>query len=88
VALWRTSLDLIGHPLLPADLPVAPGWREHISALPTRMWPMRRSDRDHTINWGYLTADIMLRQWIEDLKAAPPPKRLPMAKAAFGSPPG
>ena len=42
VALWRTSLDLIGQPLLPADLAVAAGWREHISALPTRMWPMRR----------------------------------------------
>jgi NTE family protein len=87
VALWRTSFELAEHPMLPTGWTVAPGWHEHISTLSTRMWPMERIDRDRTVNWGYLMADIMLRKWVPDLADAPAPTRLPFPEANFTAPP-
>jgi NTE family protein len=83
VALWRTSFDLRTHKLLPGRWPIAEGWREHLSTLPTRIWPMAPSDRDHLVNWGYLNADVMLRSWVPQLEAHPEPLELPIPRATF-----
>lgn len=87
VALWRTSNDLTDHDTLPQRLPVAPGWDRYLSTRPTRLWPMDRYDRDHLINWGYLTSDVMLRKWHPDLEGVAEPSQLPMSGAAFSDPP-
>jgi NTE family protein len=87
VAIWRTSLDISGHRLLPPDWTVAPGWNGYLSALPTRLSPMSASDREHLVNWGYLTADLMLRSWVPELEDAPSSEQLPFPDARFSSPP-
>jgi NTE family protein len=86
-ALWRTSLELAGHPMLPPGWTVAPGWREHLSTLATRMWPMSESDRRHLVNWGYLTCDVIVRKYVPDLVGADPPQSLPFKDADFTWPP-
>ena len=87
VALWRTSLDITGHRLLPEGWAVAPGWNDYLASRPTRLWPMPGIDRDRLIDWGYLTGDLMLRSWVPGLKDAPPPTRLPRASDFSGTPP-
>ena len=87
VALWRTALQVSGHPKLPAGWTVDPGWARYCSSISTRMWPMSSRDQQRLVNWGYLTADLMLRTWIADLEAADPPTRLPFEHITFESPP-
>jgi NTE family protein len=87
VALWRTSLSVTGHQKLPAGWVVAPGWERYIATRPTRLAPMSAFDREHVVNWGYLTSDLMLRTWIPELEDAAPPMRLPFLDATFASPP-
>jgi NTE family protein len=89
VALWRTSLEIAGHRLLPEGWTVQPGWNDYLASRPTRLWPMPLLDRRRLVNWGYLTSDLMLRTWVPELTDAPPPARLPFPGAAFASrPPG
>lgn len=88
VALWRTSLDIRSHRLLPDGWTVAKGWNDYLAARPTRLWPMPRIDRERLVNWGYLTSDLMLRSWVPGLADAAPPTRLPFPAASFsGVPP-
>lgn len=86
-ALWRTSLELAGHPKLPPGWNVAKGWREHLSALSTRLWPMRESDRSHLVNWGYLTSDVVMRSYVPELVGAAMPSAFPFPGANFEEPP-
>jgi NTE family protein len=86
-ALWRTSLELAGHPMLPSGWTVAPGWREHLSTLSTRMWPMSESDRRHLVNWGYLACDVIVRKYVPELVGADAPQSLPFRDADFAQPP-
>jgi NTE family protein len=87
VALWRTSLEISGHRLLPAGWSVAPGWARYLAARPTRLWPMSRFDREHLVNWGFLTSDLMLRDFVPELRQAPAPTRLPFEAADLSQPP-
>lgn len=87
VALWRTSLDVTEHPLLPAGWAVAKGWADYLASRPTRLWPMRQDDRDRLVDWGYLTSDLMLRRWVPELDGAPAPTRLPRGSSFAGPPP-
>ncbi len=87
VALWRTALQISGHPKLPAGWTVHPGWAGYCSSISTRMWPMSNRDQQRLVNWGYLTADLMLRTWIADLKTADPPSKLPFENLTFASAP-
>jgi NTE family protein len=87
VALWRTSLRITGHRLMPEGWVVAPGWERYIAARPTRLSPMSHFDRDHVVNWGYLTSDLMLRSWVPELENAPAPTDLPFPDATFEAPP-
>jgi NTE family protein len=83
VALWRTSLDVAGHPLLPAGWSIAEGWNDYLASRPTRLWPMPLRDRERLVNWGYITSDLMLRRWVPDLEGAAPPTGLPFPTATF-----
>jgi NTE family protein len=87
VALWRTSLDIGRHRLLPDGWNVVEGWSEYLASRPTRLWPMPSADRDRLVDWGYLTSDLMLRSWIPELADAPAPTALPRG-SDFGQPPG
>jgi NTE family protein len=87
VALWRTSLEVAGHRLLPEGWSVAPGWNDYLAARPTRLWPMPRPDRERLVNWGYLTSDLMLRSFVPELEEAEPPAALPFPSASLSEPP-
>jgi NTE family protein len=87
VAIWRTASRISGHPKLPPGWIVDPGWPAYLAGLSTRMWPMRSIDRKHLINWGFLTADVMLRSWIPALEGKAPPDDLPYPEADFSSAP-
>lgn len=87
VALWRTSLDITNHALLPDGWHVAEGWADYLASRPTRLWPMRRDDRDRLVDWGYLTSDLMLRSWVPELDGAAAPTRLPHESSFAGPPP-
>jgi NTE family protein len=87
VALWRTSLDVTGHRLLPEGWVVAEGWNDYLASRPTRLWPMRISDRERLVNWGYLTSDLMLRRWVPDLEDAAAPTAWPFPAHTFEEPP-
>ena len=87
VALWRTTNDVTEHDFLPRDWTVAPGWDRYLASRPTRLWPMDAYDRHHLVNWGYLTSDLMLREWHPDLVGASEPTRLPFPAAGFSDPP-
>jgi hypothetical protein len=82
VALWRTALQISGHPGLPPKWVVDAGWADYIATLPTRMWPMAKSDQERVVNWGYLTSDLMLRTWIPELHDAAP-ESLPFRDSDF-----
>jgi NTE family protein len=86
VALWRTSLDLAGH-RLPDGTVIATGWSGYLASRTTRLWPMSRYDQEHIVNWGYVTSDVMLRRWIDELKDVDAPFRLPYPHAGFAVPP-
>jgi NTE family protein len=85
--IWRTALQIGNHPLLPQGWTVDPGWAPYIATRSTRMWPMSPYDRKHVVNWGYLTADLMIRQWAADLPRFDAPTRLPYEDAPFDQPP-
>jgi NTE family protein len=87
VALWRTALQIAGHPSLPPGWVVDEGWANYIAMLPTRMWPMAKADQQRVVNWGYLTADLMLRTWIPELHEVTAPDSLPFNGAGFQKPP-
>jgi len=87
VALWRTSLDVRGHRLLPDGWVVAEGWNDYLSTRPTRLWPMPQTDRERLVTWGYLTADLMLRSWVPDLAGTPAPATLPFPAVDLSVPP-
>lgn len=87
VALWRTVTnpkDTTKYPAI-TPFPVNPGWPEYISTRSTRLWPFSMSDRKRLVNWGYLTADVLLRSFI--WSDAEPPVRLPFEDATFAGPP-
>ena len=86
VALWRTSLDMTGQQLADGSL-IAPGWNDYLASLTTRLWPMSRHDREHIVNWGYITSDAMVRKWLDELKDHDPPPGLPFPRAVFSEPP-
>jgi NTE family protein len=86
VALWRTALDPNGFDALPDHIPVDTRWPTQLSALPTRMWPMAENDRRRLVNWGYLTADVVLRTFVPDLRDASPPEYLPYPEFGFSAP--
>jgi NTE family protein len=87
VALWRATLPVEEHPLLPEGWSVAPGWREYLSTRPTRMWPMGEETSLRIVNWGYLTSDLVMRSYVPDLRTAPPPEQLPYPEFGFDKPP-
>jgi NTE family protein len=87
VALWRTSLDVTGHRLLPKGWVIAEGWNDYLASRPTRLWPMPASDRERLVNWGYLTSDLMLRRWVPDLEGAAAPTAWPFPARTFEEPP-
>lgn len=83
VALWRTALDPNDFATLSAAMPVDPRWPPLLSALPTRMWPMAEADRRRLVNWGYLTADVVLRAFVPALRDRLPAERLPYPEFDF-----
>jgi NTE family protein len=84
VAFWRTLTDPSKY-TKPTPFAVAQGWPEYLSALPTRLWPFSVADRHWLVNWGYLTADLALRNFV--WTDADPPQRLPFPNATFVEPP-
>jgi NTE family protein len=83
VALWRTALDPNDFATLPAELRIDARWPPLLSALPTRMWPMDDADRRRLVNWGYLTADVVLRAFVPELRDTSPAGRLPYPEFDF-----
>lgn len=84
-ALWRTFTDpaTTDRTAQPASTPFAvhSGWPRYLSTRSTRLWPFPKQDRRWLVNWGYVTADVMLRSWI--WKDAGPPTQLPFTDATF-----
>jgi len=83
-ALWRTLTDPSASKVR-TPFAVDPGWPEYLSTRSTRLWPFAMDDRKWLVNWGYVTADVMLRTWI--WKDADPPLALPFKDATFENPP-
>jgi NTE family protein len=87
VALWRTVTNPkdISKFSATTPFPVHVGWPEYLSTRSTRLWPFSMSDRKRLVNWGYLTADVLLRSFI--WRDADPPSKLPFDDATFAEPP-
>jgi NTE family protein len=87
VALWRTVTNPKDASKYPAitPFPVHKGWPEYLSTRSTRLWPFSMSDRKWLVNWGYVTADVLLRSFI--WPHAEPPVHLPFEDATFAGPP-
>jgi hypothetical protein len=80
VAFWRTLTQPSKYQK-PSPFEVAPGWPEYIAALPTRLWPFSELQRHWLVNWGYVTSDLALRNYV--WMDADAPKRLPFPTATF-----
>jgi NTE family protein len=85
-AIWRTATDP-ANPNYRARSPfsVAQGWPTYLSTRSTRLWPFAQHDREWLVNWGYLTADVLLRSYI--WPDAAPPVELPFKNRRFDGPP-
>jgi NTE family protein len=79
-ALWRTLTDPTNK-RVSTPFGVHRAWPVYLSTRSTRLWPFPKRDRHWLVNWGYLTADVMVRSWIWE--GAPPPTRLPFEDATF-----
>lgn len=86
-AIWRTITDPTNANKFPAITPFAvhAGWPEYLATRSTRLWPFSMNDRKWLVNWGYVTADVLLRSFIWSDAAAP--ERLPFKDATFSSAP-
>ncbi len=79
-AIWRTVTDPTNKKVA-SPFPVHPGWPAYLSTRSTRLWPFATRDRRWLVNWGYLTADVLLRSYIWE--GEPPPTTLPFPAATF-----
>jgi NTE family protein len=86
-AIWRTVTDPTNAKKYVAvtPFPVHPGWSEYLSTRSTRLWPFSMNDRKWLVNWGYVTADVLLRSFVWPTAAAP--VQLPFADATFAAAP-
>jgi NTE family protein len=86
-ALWRTVTNPMDPRKFSARTPfeVHKGWPEYLATRSTRLWPFSKQDREWLVNWGYLTADVVLRSTI--WRTAEPPEKLPFQRATFAGPP-
>ncbi len=85
-AIWRTRTDpqvFAKHVTIPFT--IHEGWPEYLSTRSTRLWPFAVTDRQHLVNWGYVTADLALRSFT--WKDAAAPDKLPYPEATFDGPP-
>jgi NTE family protein len=87
VAIWRTITDPTDTEKYSAVTPfsIHRGWPKYLSTRSTRLWPFSMNDRQWLVNWGYVTADVLLRSFI--WPDASPPVKLPFPDAAFAGPP-
>jgi len=82
-ALWRTLTNPVDPEKFSARTPFAvrKGWPEYLATRSTRLWPFSKDDREWLVNWGYLTADVVLRSTL--WKTADPPQKLPFESRTF-----
>lgn len=86
-AIWRTVTDPTNAKKYVAvtPFPVHSGWSAYLSTRSTRLWPFSMDDRKRLVNWGYVTADVLLRSFVWPTAAAP--VRLPFTEATFSAAP-
>ncbi len=88
-ALWRTKTDITSRETCPVGpaFPVHPEWPNYMFCIRTRLNPFTDFERYHLVNWGYLVADTVIRNWYRPEIQAP--RSLPYPDYTFvEAPPG
>jgi NTE family protein len=82
-ALWMTSTDIRDYPAR-SPFAVEPSWPGHLAQIRTRLNPFSETLRKRLVNWGYLTADVAIRSFVDT--HASEPTSLPFSEVDFSRP--
>jgi hypothetical protein len=89
LGMWRTLTDVAyydDHRRKRSPFDVHEDWPYFMARIRTRLNHFSAEERARLINWGYLTCDVLLRNYVD--KTAPEPTALPYPAYNFEKPPG